>query len=204
MLSVAASLAFSANIWKRTNLILVNNNNDAHSIWKELCLNRNYIGTVRHTSFCRHAAKASSSSMRSLPAKSSSSFSDFICCTNPNPMHLKGEPEPLDFEAFFSTLLDEEFWTRLERPSCLTCSTMVSNALNCFQVSELVALMEIVIKKKNKKKTKSHSCKSMPANVSLICEYLVVYLLLVFTSLCLCMQVQLRDVCLQLGNLFGK
>lgn len=61
-------------------------------------------------------------------------------------MHLKGEPEPLDFEAFFSDLFDDEFCTWVEKPSGLTCSTMASNALNCFQVSESVELMEFVMK----------------------------------------------------------
>lgn len=96
-----------------------------------LCINR--------TSFCLLAAKASSSSIRSLPAvSSSSSLSDFICCTKPNPMHLKGEPEPLGLEPVFSNLLDEFVLCGAELmllvdddPSNLTCSAMTSSALNC-------------------------------------------------------------------------
>jgi hypothetical protein len=67
-----------------------------------------YIWSVKPTSFCRLTAKDSSSSIRSLAAARSSSFSYFICCAKPKPMHLKGESEPLDLAAFFSDLFDEE------------------------------------------------------------------------------------------------
>jgi hypothetical protein len=48
-------------------------------------------------------------------------------------MHLKGELEPLDLAAFFSDLFDEELMLWEIWPSGFTCSTMASNALNCFQ-----------------------------------------------------------------------
>lgn len=101
------------------------------------------------TSFCRLAAKASSSSIRALPALSSSSLSDFICCTKPNPIHLKGEPDPLDFDAFFSNFLDGEFAAWVGWPSGLTCSAMASNALNCFQVHFLLSSRSVKMKKKS-------------------------------------------------------
>lgn len=95
----------------------------------------------KSTSFCRHAAWASSSSMRSLAADSSSTFSYFTCWAKPNPMHLKGELEPRDLVAFFSDLFDNALQELaleelMERPSGLTCSAMASNALNWFKITQ--------------------------------------------------------------------
>lgn len=73
----------------------------------------------------------------------------------PNPMHLKGEPEPLDFVAYFSDLFDEEFMTRLEWPSGLTCSAMASNALNCFYILHMRNGKSLEGKKKKKKRKES-------------------------------------------------
>ena len=89
--------------------------------------------SIKPTSFYRRTAKDSSSSIRSLAAARSSSFSYLICCAKPKPMHLKGESEPLDLAAFFSDLFDEELMLWVKWPSGFTCSTMPSNALNCFQ-----------------------------------------------------------------------
>lgn len=83
-----------------------------------------------NTSFCLLTAKDSSSSMRFLAAESSSYFSDFICCAKPNPMHLKGEPDPRGLTAPLSILFEEELLTCVEFPSGLTCSAIASKDLN--------------------------------------------------------------------------
>lgn len=86
-----------------------------------------------NTSFCLLAAKDSSSSMRFLAAERSSSFSDFICCAKPNPMHLKGEPDPRGLVAYLSVLFEEELVTYMECPSGLTCSAIASKNLNYYK-----------------------------------------------------------------------
>lgn len=87
------------------------------------------------TSFCRHTAKDSNSSIRDLAAASSSTFSDFICCVMPSPMHLKGDPEPRGLVAFLSALFDEDILLKVDKvPSGFTCSAIASSALNCFKL----------------------------------------------------------------------
>lgn len=88
---------------------------------------------MRNTSFCLLTANDSSSSIRLLAAESSSSFSDFICCAKPNPMHLKGEPDPRGLAAYLSILFEEELVTYVECPSGLTCSAITSKDLNYYR-----------------------------------------------------------------------
>ena len=77
---------------------------------------------------------ASSSSMRHLCAETSASSSDVICCDMPLPMHLKGDPEPLNGDFDFSPVLGVEGRLILSlRSSTFTRSTIDSNALSWSQ-----------------------------------------------------------------------
>lgn len=109
------------------------------SIWSQL--SRGNFTKISHvvfrmsiTSFCLLAARASSSWMRCLSALWSSSLSDINCWTKPMPMHLKGEPEPLGFEEFFSNLLDDKAGAWVAWGSIFTFCANASNALNCFDI----------------------------------------------------------------------
>lgn len=133
MLSAAVSLVFSKHTWDHISIksilfwwltVVSNFSGFAYrSVWERETKQRGCL-----TSFCRLAARFSSSLIWSLAKDNSCSFSVFICWTKLE-MHLNGELEPLVLifsDLSDATAVDVEFLL-----SSFTSQTMASRVLYC-------------------------------------------------------------------------